>query len=411
MSLSHYFGPYSFDHAMTLLETVAHMRDLYLTHDNTVTLACHEGLHRSDLIRPRLLAAKLASPCTWNAALAHSAYVGLPFLHPDYDFPTFEICDEFFTKPDWSSPTNQGMIISHEFFHWLENDYGLLKDHFKPDVCDTHDPKNECMFEDEINGLANADQELAGRNIHGYAMFAQTYANLYYDETCEEAEAYCFEIPWCPEDGADGGPPPIPPECEGEEGTCIGGACAPVESLPSLSEKLNPFSPAHPDGNFAKDMYCEGADVVCLNKGGEGRCVECGPENMLGCPCTMDDECENDGLVCWGGDMSGWPGSQGFCWDPVEGPPPFQCSEGCYGRSDYLGNADYYCYHDTDVVEEAVCVHTDCNVPDAFCVADDLNEVCDGSSCEPECTSNAHCDPNYGWPNGAVCQNGSCTVL
>ncbi len=403
VSLSHYFGAYSLPHLEALDDTVRFVFDNRLSHDDQITVACFEPIKLTDGLR--LITAKLASPCHWAGIipgvdpLAHAAYAGLRTIHPDYPQPTYEVCDAYFTHPVYDTPRERGMILFHEQFHWLENSFGKLRDrHNEPECGDKH-----CNSKAEIHALAWAKPDLGVVNIYAYNEFASDYASLYFNGLCEELDGYCFTSPWCPTDDG-GGAPPIPEECgDMELGECEWGACAEVDTSPTHNLRMDPFSAAHPDGNFSKDTYCMGADLVCNAIGGEGRCMRCQPGHMLGCPCDSDSECDGDGLTCWGSDDAGWTGSQGFCWDPVEGPPPFQCDEGCTGRSDYIGNADYFCYHDTNVVEKAVCVTADCNNPPAFCANQGIDLVCDGMSCVGECTDDSDCGETYGWPAGTLC--------
>lgn len=407
-SLSAYFGPYDIKLVETVYLTVHHVLETYLTHDGSFTLACYKYPTLGDVFNPQLLAAKLASACFWTEAYATSMYVGLPNLHPHYGYPTWELCGSFISDPYAYGEAGRGMILSHELYHWLVNDYGLLKDKFDKPACG---PNGECTYQEEIVELATEFPSLGGRNIHGYAEFGLALSNLYYLNNCDEG--FCFAEGLCPPPDDDGpsGAPPIPEDCEDVElGSCEWGGCAPVNHAASLGEKLDPYSAAHPDGDFSKDTFCYGADLVCNRIADEGRCVPCGPGQMLGCPCDTQDQCDGDGsdLSCFGSHEAGWKGSTGTCWPSTDGPPVFQCAEGCEGRTDYLGNTDYYCYHDTNVVSEAVCLHTDCSEPDAFCAVDDIATVCDGSSCVAECVVDDDCDDGYGWPVGTTCVSGEC---
>lgn len=406
-SLSAYFGPYDIKLVEAIYKTVNHVFEEYLTHDGSFTLACYKYPVFGDIFKPQLLAAKLASACYWTEAYATSMYVGLPNLHPNYSFPTWELCPSFGSDPYGYGEAGRGMIMSHELYHWLVNDYGLLKDKFDKDACG---PNKECTYQEEIIDLATAYPSLGGRNIHGYAEFGWTLSDLYYLNNCDEG--FCFEEGLCPPpDEEPGGTPPIPDTCDDQElGTCEWGACAPVNNNPSLGEQLDPYSAAHPDGDFSKDTFCYGSELVCNRLGDEGRCVPCGPGQMLGCPCDTQAQCDGDGadLGCYGSEETGWKGSTGTCWPNDDGPPVFQCAEGCEGRTDYLGNADYYCYHDTNVVSEAVCLHADCSEPAAFCAVDDVGMVCEGSACLPECAVDDDCADDYGWPVGTTCFSGEC---
>ncbi len=198
------------------------------------------------------------------------------------------------------------------------------------------------------------------------------------------------------------------PQCDDQaEGTCPGGPCAPTEPF---ADPLDPFSSFHPDGDGGGELYCEGEDLVCVNEAGLPICRRCGDDTNLGCPCSASLGCEFmlESLDCYGG-AAKWGGSQGFCWDAVAGPPRWQCSEGCTGRSDFAGNADYYCYHDTDVVEHATCISDDCSV---FCAASSIELTCNAGQdqvCINECQDPAtDCGVAFGYPSGTVCTSGVC---
>jgi hypothetical protein len=412
-SPSLYWGDFDEGRMEAVQETVSFVYETYFVEDHSVTIACYDDPDFKDIFNPKLLAAKVASPCFFNFwptafTVANAAFIGLPWLHPKYPFPTIEVCDEFFAWPDEDIALERGRALYHEMFHWLVNPSGSLRDKHT-DCKSIGDGDKHCQPLAEIQALADAHPTTATRNIYAYDTFARNYGDLYFEGGGCGSKAICFDdFGICPAD-PDDGPPPVPPECEDlPHGTCEGGECALIDALPSYTEQLDPFSAAHPDGDFSLDTYCEGPDLVCVNEGGGGRCRKCEPGQRMGCPCDEDSACDDAGLTCWGGSLQGWPGSQGRCWDPVAGPPAFQCAQGCEGRSDYLGNADYVCFHDTNVVDKATCLTLDCAQPEAFCAADDLDMVCDGMTCAPMCEGNADCSEAYGWPPGTLCDGVAC---
>jgi len=413
-----YWGEYDPTRVEAVHNTLNYVWQSYFVDDNSLNFACYDDVDFEDVVAPQLLAAKLASPCLYNfipgvSTVANALYIGAPNLHPNYPEPTVEICDAFFSWSPDDDGRFHGSVILHELLHWLVNDIGMMRD--KHDPCSgIGNGDKHCMSVDEIVALADTSPNHAVRNIYSYNEFAVAYGSLYFDGQCGGGKAICFDD-WgiCNEEEGAGseGPPPVPEACDDTEpGTCEGGECAQIIHAPSMEQQLDIFSPAHPDGDFSEFGYCQGADMVCVNENGGGRCRTCGPGQRVGCPCDLDAQCADAGLVCWGGEAQGWSGGQGRCWEPIEGPPIFQCDEPCEGRSDHLGNNTYYCFHDLSIVDEATCLHMDCGEPHAFCATDDVQSVCKADECFDECEMDAHCGEAFGWPPGTVCGPDGCVL-
>lgn len=413
----YYWGKFDQGRMEAIQETVAFVWDTYFVDDEPLNIACFDDPDFKDIFKPKLLAAKLASPCLYNflpgvGTVANALYIGVPDLHPNYPNPTVEVCGDLFTFWDDDEDRHRGNAIFHELLHWLVNDIGLLRDKHKP-CKNVGDGDRHCQTLGEINSLAGASPNHAARNIYAYNEYALMYASLYLDGSCHGNKVTCFEN-WglCNDDNdaqPSSGPPPVPDNCNSEQpGTCEGGECAQIIHNPTTAQQFDIFSPAHPDGDFSQYTYCEGSDMVCVNENGGGRCRTCGPGQRLGCPCEVDAQCADAGLSCWGSDAQGWAGGEGRCWDGADGPPAFQCDEPCEGRSDHTGNDSYYCFHDLTIVDRATCLHTDCGQPDAFCAIDDVEMLCSSSTCINECDDDSHCDQQYGWPAGTVCGGNAC---
>jgi len=225
-----------------------------------------------------------------------------------------------------------------------------------------------------------------------------------------------------------------PADCvPSDDGFCIGGPCLRTDDG-NHQGALSPFSSFHPDGNYRDPdgnlYYCPGSDVVCSADGAWGVCKQCGNEETetttrVGCPCTLDSDCNSTGLnlACFGAESGGGPG---FCWDAVEGPPEWQCAEGACGMAPWYGDDEMYCEHYSTSGQarcEPYCTCNDilgevCAGVGKICACIDNNgdDECDESAggctgtqcCDYECHLDRDCGQAFGWPFGYFCINNKC---
>ncbi len=398
------------------------------------------------------------SPCSYDAAMAHTIWVGHPPLNPWVSDPAYEVCPSYFERYDEPAPNLDmaergflGGVLLHEMLHWnvvgncggfpesscdsvgavpayrafLNVGEGYLKDSWSHDACDSVTNDGKCYEEDEGLAMAETDPAAAIRLPIAYQYFALHTSNMYVDDDCNDPGNVCFgtdhsaeacseEPPAC---GLPGGE-----FCNDNPGT-PGCGCLEVDSA-YLGE-----DGGHADGagsfmDGASDGYfCPGADMVCgvaqTGCGPEPACQECGADTNVGCPCDNDTDC--DGLElnlrCWGGSEEGWPhapGQTGTCLpdastptsrDELEGMPWF-CLENCAATDQWNAMAACVYNQSNHDFDHGTCMHqSSCgggyNTPGS-CEADGM--VCNGDSdCLPVCDSDADCH-DIGFPNNYSCR-------
>ena len=377
---------------------------------------------------------------------------------------------------------------NHEDYYTCDAAYGLLKDFVMHGVCQVQWPTNSFAYWPPVesdgssglaspgftegapatasasggsgnNGVAGGGLDCCGDGIRNFGEvcdgtdFGGLSCASYNYEMGSLMCNSCLQIETSLCSGGIGLPPGSYGECDcgvqgaincseceepwdcmpADDGFCIGGPCLPVDDG-NHSGKLNAFSSYHPDGNYRDPegglYYCPGSDVVCSAEGAWGVCKECGNEESetttrVGCPCTLDSDCDQTGLnlACFGAESGGGPG---FCWDAAEGPPEWQCAEGNCGMAPWYGDDTMYCEHYSTSGEAHCEPFITCNNilsevcagvgQICACIDDNGNGECDESAggcttsdcCDYECYENSHCGQAFGWPFGYSCVNNHC---
>lgn len=211
--------------------------------------------------------------------------------------------------------------------------------------------------------------------------------------------------------------------CAGEDpGNCLGGPCAPREDkFVSDTDRLDPYSPAHPDGDWSRHTFCHDSHTVLSPPWDEATCVtetvlgknfgvcrECGVDTMIGCACPAPNAEEggcnidgvSEGLSCIGG----------RCWDTL--PPEWMCTADCDG--DIYGTGGH-CDHDDP--KGAVCASLFCDEPVPGYCGIELGQVCNvnangcanDSCCDPECLDESDCT-DLGYSPGHLCVDERCVL-
>src|SRR5207344_3458722 len=118
----------------------------------------------------------------------------------------------------------------------------------------------------------------------------------------------------------------------------------------SQSELLDPYSVAHPDGDFSRHEFCHDSftaglpweEATCVRTvildEPWGVCQECGVDTMVGCTCPEPNQ-EDGG--CNNGELDGYSCVGGRCWPGL--PPSWMCTADCENDIYNLGG---YCFHD-----------------------------------------------------------------
>jgi hypothetical protein len=400
----------------------------------------------------------MQSPCSYDAALAHTIWVGHPPLNPWVSDPAYEVCDRYFEHFDELAPNlNAGQrgylggALLHEMLHFdvvgdcggfpesscdqvgpvpgyrnfLDVGAGRLKDGWSDDACDLVIDDGKCYQPEEGLAMAADAPSHAIRLPLAYQYFAGRTADMYVYGHCIDAGNVCF------------GPDTTDPACEGTEPDCGlpgGDACQANPGIPGcgcldVDGGYLTDESGYPDGagsflGGADDgRYCPEDDVVCgvvqTECGERAACQTCGEDTNVGCACDDNGDCAGlePNLRCWGGTDEGWPhapGGTGVCLpdgstpssrDELEGLPWF-CLENCAATDQWDDKATCIYNQSGYEFDHGTCVHYDScgggyGYPGA-CEEDGM--VCDGNSdCLPVCESDADCQMN-GFPAYYVCR-------
>ncbi|HYC54910.1 MAG TPA: serine hydrolase domain-containing protein [Candidatus Binatia bacterium] len=213
-------------------------------------------------------------------------------------------------------------------------------------------------------------------------------------------------------------------DCAGEDpGNCLGGPCAPRQEKGPIddTDRLDPYSAVHPDGDFSPGTYCHDShtqlappwdEATCVRTTVLGKdfgvCQECGVQTMIGCTCPApnaeDGGCNIDGV------STGLSCVGGRCWESL--PPSWMCTADC---DDDIYGTGGFCHHDDP--KGAVCYHLFCDEPVTTYCAETFGQVCDvdvdgcndDSCCEPECLDEQDCD-DKGYEAGHLCIQERCVL-
>ncbi len=262
------------------------------------------------------------------------------------------------------------------------------------------------------------------------------------DGMLEGPSCATYGYPDCPcwEDRSE----PIPDDCAGAPGCPCVDLDIPLNADPASFDLEGRFPDGQgsylfngPDG---PGQYCRDASVglpeggaVCEVASFMGIdfpvCRACGEDARFGCPCELDEQCDDGSsptLVCWASSDQGWAGSQpGRCLpgsgtaqgrDRLEEVPWF-CLDNCGSKG-----SNYRCIYDQlrDTppgidLPHAQCLDVTCGAPVGFCeelpeaAFCDVDATCPGVTeeewsgcCVGECTTKQDCGA-LGYPDHYEC--------
>lgn len=399
------------------------------------------------------------SPCSYEAAMAHTIWVGHPPLNPWVSDPAYEVCPSYFDHYDEPAPNLNagqrgllGAALLHETLHWnvvgncggfpesscdqvgpvpphrtfLNVGEGYLKDSWSHDECDLITDDGKCYEEEEGLAMAQVDPAAAIRLPIAYQYFAWRTSDMYVYDHCNDPGNVCFGTDFSADECGDEPPAcglPGGDACDGNAGT-PGCGCLPVDGVQLGDESGHPDGEGSFMGGADEGYFCPGQDMVCgvaqTGCGPEAACLECGEDTNVGCACDSDSDCSGvePNLRCWGGVQEGWthaPGSTGTCLPDASTPAsrdeledmPWFCLENCAATDQWDEMATCVYNQSNYAFDHGTCMHqSSCgggyNHPGA-CEEDGM--VCDGNSdCLPVCDSDADCH-DVGFPQSYVCRD------